>query len=272
MENVMSTNDTLGERADTYNVLGVPISITTLDHASEMIHVWARDAKGRMIFVRDVHGIMQARKSNELMQLHKEAAMVTPDGMPLVWLGQLAKHPVKRTCGPDLMERLVADSEKTGLKHYFYGGKPGVAQALKKILNQKYPNSNIVGLGTPPFRPLTNDELTEAAGEINRSGADVVWVGISTPKQEFLMNDLCPMVTSTLIGVGAAFDFHLGAVTRAPKWMQRLGLEWVWRLCSEPKRLWRRYLVLAPKFVVEVIISFIIGERSTETQKKQSKR
>lgn len=238
---------------DTYRVLNIPISATTLDSASRAIHQWGEDALPRFVFIRDVHGVMQAQDDPELLRLHDEAAMVTPDGMPLVWLGKLAGKPVSRTCGPDLMERVLEDSARSGLSHYFYGGKPGVAEALRDHFVGRFPGLKIVGVGTPPFRPLAPEELAAAASALNASGAKVVWIGISTPKQEFLMRDLVPLVSATLIGVGAAFDFHTGRVSRAPEWMRPIGLEWLWRLASEPKRLWRRYLIMAPRFVWMVL-------------------
>lgn len=243
----------------TYDVLGVPVSATTLDSASSAIVNWAKDNVGRCVFIRDVHGVMQAQDDAQLMQLHHQAAMVTPDGMPLVWLGRKAGLPVSRTCGPDLMERVLADSPVSGLRHFFYGGKPGVAEQLKSTFESRYPGLDVVRTDTPPFRALTSAELMTVAQEINDSGADVVWVGLSTPKQEHLMHALVPHVKATLIGVGAAFDFHTGAVQRAPHWMRGIGLEWSWRLASEPRRLWRRYLVMAPRFVWLLIAN---GRRS----------
>ena len=232
-----------------YDVLGVPVSVTTLQTASRAIELWARDQVGRFVCVRDVHGIMRSREDAELKALHQDAAMVTPDDMPLVWLGRRAGHAVERTCGADLMEKVLGDSERTGLRHYLYGGKPGVAARLKARFEARFPALNIVATEAPPFAALTADEFLAVAGRIRASRADVVWVGLSTPKQEFLMRDLARLVPATLIGVGAAFDFHTGAVRRAPRWMQKSGLEWLHRLISEPKRLWRRYLVLAPRFV-----------------------
>lgn len=246
-----------GDSPDTYTVLGVPISITSLDDASARIHRWARDDRGRFVFIREVAGLMATLDNPELMELHKRAAMVTPDGMPLVWLGKLKGKPVSRTCGPDLMNRVLSDSEASGLKHYFYGGKPGVAETLRDSFVKRFPKLQVVGLGCPPFRPLTSDELSEVAAKMNASGADVIWIGISSPKQEFLMRDLQPLVRSTMLGVGAAFDFHSGAVSRAPTWMQKSGLEWLYRLCSEPKRLWKRYLVQGPQFVFRLMLSFM---------------
>jgi N-acetylglucosaminyldiphosphoundecaprenol N-acetyl-beta-D-mannosaminyltransferase len=232
-----------------YDVLGVPMSATTLDSACAAILTWAEDNVGRFVFIRDVHGIMQAQNDPVLLELHHKAAMVTPDGMPLVWLGKKAGLAVSRTCGPDLIDYVMAASVQSGVRHFLYGGKPGVSEALASVFGERYPGLSIVGTDTPPFRPLREAELRGIASQINESGADVVWVGLSTPKQEYLMAELAPYVRATLIGVGAAFDFHTGAVKRAPGWMQRSGLEWSYRLISEPRRLWRRYLIMAPKFV-----------------------
>jgi N-acetylglucosaminyldiphosphoundecaprenol N-acetyl-beta-D-mannosaminyltransferase len=232
-----------------YDVLGVPVSVTTLASASRAIQLWATDRIGRYVCIRDVHGIMRAQESPELKALHKDAAMVAPDGMPLVWLGRRAGHPVERTCGPDLMEKVIADTARSGLRHYLYGGKPGVAQKLKARLEERFPGVSITAAETPPLDALPAEEFLGVAARIVASGADIVWIGLSTPKQEFLMRDLARLVPATLIGVGAAFDFHSGAIRRAPRWMQKSGLEWLYRLISEPKRLWRRYLVMAPRFV-----------------------
>lgn len=237
-----------------YFVLGVPVSVVTLELASAAIHCWAEDDVGRMVFIRDVHGIMQAHDDPELLALHHQASMITPDGMPLVWIGKSRGLAVGRTSGPDLFPYLVTQSATTGLKHYFYGGKPGVAEKLKEVFEKACPDARIVKADAPPFRPLTDEELGELAADINASGAHVVWVGISTPKQERLMGRLLPLISATLIGVGAAFDFQSGAISRAPAWMQHAGLEWLYRLGSEPRRLWYRYLVMAPHFVFLAVL------------------
>lgn len=234
---------------DTFDVLGVPVSITSVDRSFRALVNWAKDDRGRFVFIRDVHGIMQAQTDERLRQLHYEAALVTPDGMPLVWAGKSRGLPVERTAGADLMMHVLKHSGGTGLKHYFYGGKDGVAEELRDRFSLITPEADIVGVGTPPFRPLTEDELEAVSRDMIAKGANVVWIGISTPKQEFLMGELAKRVPATFIGVGATFDFHTGNVKRAPVWMQKNGLEWLHRLCSEPRRLWRRYLVLAPKFV-----------------------
>jgi N-acetylglucosaminyldiphosphoundecaprenol N-acetyl-beta-D-mannosaminyltransferase len=194
-----------------------------------------------------------------MMRLHYKASMITPDGMPLVLLGKLLGKPIERTCGADLIESVCAQSAKHGLKHYLYGGVEGVAEELKKRFEKKYPGLEIVGVETPPFRALTKEEDDVSIKRIIDSGADVVWVGLSTPKQEWWMRAHVEKLPATLIGIGAAFDFHTGRVKRAPKWMQDYTLEWLHRLLSEPKRLWRRYLLTAPKFLTLVLRDILRG-------------
>ena len=232
-----------------YLVLGVPVSVTTLEDAKRTICGWAADDRGRYICIRDVHGVVRAYDDPALASVHRAADMVAPDGMPLVWLGRLAGKRVGRTCGPDLFELVIADGRAVGLKHYFYGGAPEVAERLRDRFTSRFPGVSVVGVEQPPFRPLTLDELQAVATRINVSRADVVWVGLSTPRQEFLIAQLAGMTRATVIGVGAAFDFHSGAVKRAPRWTHQLGLESLYRLANEPRRLWRRYLLIAPRFL-----------------------
>jgi N-acetylglucosaminyldiphosphoundecaprenol N-acetyl-beta-D-mannosaminyltransferase len=186
------------------------------------------------------------------MAIQHQAALVTPDGMPLVWLGRLAGAVLERTSGSDLMEKVISDSVASGLRHYLYGGKPGIAQLLQKALEQRYPGAQIVGATTPPFRDLTAAELTDLSVTVRDAGADVIWIGLSTPKQEYLMHRLVAVTSATLVGVGAAFDYQSGVIRRAPRWAQRTGFEWLFRLATEPRRLWRRYLVLLPLFILKL--------------------
>ena len=241
---------TLKKAHQTFDVLGVPVSVTSLADASDTILQWAADARGRFVCIRDVHGVMRARKDAELLRLHFQADMVTPDGMPLVLLGKVKGHSVERTCGADLMEDVCRRSPARRIKHYFYGGNEGVAERMKAKFEERFPGIEIAGHETPPFRPQTAEEDEATVERIRKSGADVVWVGLSTPKQEQWMRQHVDRVPATLIGVGAAYDFHTGAIRRAPVWMQRNTLEWLHRLISEPRRLWRRYLIMAPKFLV----------------------
>lgn len=233
----------------TFDVLGVGVSVVTLESAVTALIDWAGDDCGRFVCIRDAHGVMLARKDAAFAQIHDDAAMVTPDGMPLALLGKLRGLPVKRTCGPDLMLQLAGASPKAGISHYFYGGRDGIAQELAEKMRAQFPGITIVGEETPPFRPISDAELRDLAVRIKTSGADIVWIGLSTPKQEHLMARLAPLGSATLIGVGAAFDVHSGHMERAPQWMQKVCLEGVYRFMMEPRRLWRRYLVLAPRFL-----------------------
>lgn len=240
-----------------FDVLGTGISVTTPERAVATLLAWARDDIGRYVCIRDVHGVMLARRDPELAGIHREAAMVTPDGMPLALLGKLRGLPVERTCGPDLMLDMFAASRAGQVKHYLYGGRDGVARELADRLLERFPGATIAGMETPPFRPIEEEELRDLATRIDASGADLVWVGLSTPKQERLMHRLAPLVSATLIGVGAAFDLHAGHMERAPRWMQRLCLEGVYRFLKEPRRLWRRYLLLAPQFLALALIQHV---------------
>lgn len=247
----------------TFDVLGIPVAATNLERAAEQLVAWSDDEQGRVVTVPDVSNIVRAQDDGALLAVHRGAAMVVPDGTPLVWIGKLRGHSVGRTCGPDLMQKVLSQSKETGLRSFLYGGKAGVAERLKDVFEAQYPGAKIVGASTPPFQPLTPDELNEIAAEIRAAQADLVWIGISTPKQEYLMARLAPLVPCTLLGVGAAFDFHTGEVKRAPRWMQVSGLEWLFRLLSEPKRLWRRYILMAPRFVGLVFLDSI-GFRVTK--------
>jgi N-acetylglucosaminyldiphosphoundecaprenol N-acetyl-beta-D-mannosaminyltransferase len=241
--------------AEVTRVLGIPINLINMQSAVATIISWARGNEGHYVCVRDVHGIMQAQRDAELRKIHEDAAMVTPDGMPLVWLSRLhADESVGRVCGSDLVDTLCAASVKEGLAHYFYGGKPGVAELMATRLQAKYPGLNVAGAFCPPFGTLSSDEDAAITETIRTARPHIVWVGLSSPKQEYWMRDHVGRIPgATLIGVGAAFDFHTGAVARAPVWMQTRGLEWLHRLYSEPKRLWRRYIVLAPQFALRAL-------------------
>lgn len=236
-------------------ILGVPVSLVGLSSATEAVLDWCRAGQAHYVCVRDVHGVMRAQQDPDLRALHEEAGLVTPDGMPLVWLARLRGHAeVSRACGSDLMAELCRRSADEGLRHYFYGGKPGVAERLATGFAERFPGLAIAGTHTPPFRTLTAEEDERVTATIAATHPHVVWVGLSTPTQEFWMRDHVSRIPgATLIGVGAAFDFHTGDVRRAPRWMRSAGLEWLHRLASDPRRLWRRYLVLAPRFVVDAL-------------------
>lgn len=245
---------TVARKVGAVDILGVPVGILDMQRAVDRIGSWiaGRDAKrGRYVCVVDVSNVMLARENPRHMDALRGADMVTPDGMPLVWVSWLrGVKETRRVCGPDLLPEICARSEQTGWRHYFYGGADGVADLLSGKLKTKYPALKVVGTECPPFRSLSDGEKEATIVRIKQSGADIVWVGLGCPKQEAWMYEHARRLEGVvLIGVGAAFDFHSGRVARAPVWMQNAGLEWLHRLYSEPRRLWRRYLIRAPLFV-----------------------
>lgn len=238
------------------NVLGVGISPLTMTTAVAQIDEWVRTRTRRYVCVCTVSTIMQCRRAEGLRQVVNGAGMRTPDGMPLVWLAHLSGHrEVTRVYGPDLMLAVMAESAARGARHYFYGGGPGVAERLAQVMTARFPGVTLAGVQSPPFAPLDELCTPAAAAAINERAPDIVWVGIGNPKQEWWMARMRPLLEApVLIGVGAAFDFHTGVKAQAPRWMQRGGLEWLFRLVHEPRRLGRRYLVDNPWFVYEVLL------------------
>lgn len=236
------------------DVLGVEVSAIDLETAVGEIRGWVSNGARHYVCVRDVHGVMAARRDPELIDIHNRAGMVTPDGMPLVWCGRYAgARWTKRVYGPDLMLAVCGQSTEDGVRHYLYGAGPGVAEELAQRLRHKFPGIEIVGVHSPPYRDLTDEEAEETAAMINAQRPDIVWVGLSTPKQERWMAGFRSRLEApVLIGVGAAFDMHSGRVRQAPEWIRRSGFEWFFRLCMEPRRLWRRYLTSIPIFLLQI--------------------
>ena len=238
-----------------FNVLGVGISAINMQDSLATIQGWVNRGESHYITVTGVHGVMESQGDEEIRRIHNRAGMVTPDGMPMVWLGRRAGHShMTRVCGPDMMLEVFKESVTQGYRHFLYGGNEGVPELLKNRLEEKFPGVDIVGAYSPPFRPLTEDEDQNIVTMINESRADIVWVGLSTPKQErWMAAHVGRLDASVLVGVGAAFDFNADLKSRAPLWMQQSGLEWLYRLLDEPKRLWKRYLINNPLFVLRVI-------------------
>ncbi len=235
------------------NVLGVGISVLNLQTALAAIATVVRAKRKGYICVTGVHGVMEAQTHDGFKKILNGAFLCTPDGMPMVWAGKLNGHrEMSRVYGPDLMLDVCAWSEASGAKHFFYGGADGVAELLAQKLKMKFPKLQVAGTFTPPFRALNEAEVKNLQAQISAVQPDILWVGLSTPKQEKFMAEFLPKLDATLmIGVGAAFDFHSGRVRQAPRWMQRSGLEWFYRLCSEPRRLAKRYFRNNPRFVLK---------------------
>jgi N-acetylglucosaminyldiphosphoundecaprenol N-acetyl-beta-D-mannosaminyltransferase len=233
------------------NVLGVGVSAITMADAVMRIDRWIAAGANQYVCVTGVHGIMESQADPALRDIHNRAGLVTPDGMPLVWVSWLRGHRhVERVYGPDLMLACCAASVARGYRHFFYGGAPGVPERLAARLQQRFPGLLVAGTWSPPFGEMTEAERGAVVERINVAGADIVWVGLSTPKQErWMAEHVRQLRADVLIGVGAAFDFHTGVKRQAPRWMRRSGLEWLFRLGTEPRRLWRRYLRNNPRFL-----------------------
>jgi|GEM_PF-407088 len=235
--------------APTYDLLGVGMSILTIpDAVRRVIDAVKTDTKG-YVCVTGMHGIMEARDDAKLQRILNEAFLCTPDGMPTVWLGQARGHKMQRVYGPDLMLALMEATQSKPIRHFFYGGAEGVAEDLKRKMEERFPGIQIVGTYCPPFRPLSPEEKAALIEQISTCQADMVWVGLSTPKQERFMAEYLPALpVKVMLGVGAAFDFHTGRARQAPRWVMAAGFEWFFRLITEPKRLWRRYCFQVPRF------------------------
>ncbi len=238
----------------TIEVLGVQMYNQDLDSfVSHVLEVISQEnpKENRCVSATGAHGIIYAKKNAFFKETLNSFYTNLPDGMPGVWVGRRkGAGEMKRCYGPDLFSKLMKTSVDTDAKHFLCGGKDGVAEKLQNACADKFGNQNIVGTYCPPFKKVEEYDYEGIAEQINRSGADVVWVGISTPKQEQFAKRLSEYTdTHFLITVGAAFDFHIGELQQAPGWMQKAGLEWFFRLVVEPRRLYRRYLEIVPTFL-----------------------
>lgn len=241
------------------NVLGVGISAIDIPGALRIVSEWISFANAHYVAVTGVHGVMEAQRDPAFKRILNRAGLVTPDGMPMVWMGRLQGFKqIKRVYGPDLMLALCEWSARKGYSNFFYGGGQGVADELANKLVQRFPHFKCAGTYTPPFRSLTRQEDREVVRLINKSAAQIVWVGLSTPKQErWMAEHRRKLEAPVLLGVGAAFDFHTGRIRQAPRWMQRIGMEWFFRLMMEPRRLWRRYCRNNPLFIMGIICQWL---------------
>jgi N-acetylglucosaminyldiphosphoundecaprenol N-acetyl-beta-D-mannosaminyltransferase len=226
------------------NILGVLISTINMQTAVEFVKDSIDRSTHQYVCVTPAHGVMECQAHPDLRQIFNSSGLTTPDGMGVVWLLRLMGHKhVSRVYGPDLLLAVCEKSLETGWRHFFYGGAPGIPEKLAEELCARFPGLQVAGLYSPPYRRLTAEEDQDVIDMINESGADIVWVGISTPKQErWMAQHVGKLDAPVLIGVGAAFDFLSGAKRQAPKWIQRSGLEWLFRLATEPRRLWKRYI------------------------------
>ena len=243
-----------------FEVLRVRVDAIQIPEAIGKIEDWIGARKGcRYVAVTGMHGVTEAQRDPQFLYILNNADLVVPDGMPLIWCGRLRGHTLhRRVYGPELMLTFFEQTSGKPYRHFLYGGVPGVPERLAEILQRRFPGTNVVGTLSPPFRDLTPEEGTQIAEEITRAAPDVVWVGLSTPKQERWMYEHRDRLRgAVLIGVGAAFDINSGTLRQAPRWMRENGLEWFFRLIQEPRRLWRRYLVYGSQFIVLVLLDFL---------------
>jgi N-acetylglucosaminyldiphosphoundecaprenol N-acetyl-beta-D-mannosaminyltransferase len=233
------------------NVIGSPINQVTWSDAVNILAYWGEMHQSRVVCICNAHSVVTAKQDYEFDQVLKHADMSTPDGAPVAWMiKKVSGQPQARINGPDLMLKYCEHAEKIGQSIYLYGGQESTLNILVDVLKSKYPNLKIAGYLSPPFRVLSPEEKQKIVQDINDSGAQTVWVGLGCPKQEKWMHEHKGKINAVMIGVGAAFDYHAGTIKRAPKWMQNSGLEWFHRLCSEPRRLWKRYLVTNTLFLI----------------------
>lgn len=237
-----------------YTTLGVRVHCVQIPDVVRTLEKWIRRRnRCHYVAVTGMHGIVEAQDNPSFLRALNDADLVVPDGMPLVWLARRNGFALeRRVYGPELMETFL---RQTGdrYRHFLYGGAPGVAEKLAERMRSEFAN-NVVGTLTPPFRKLSEEEMRSIAATINSNSPDVVWVGLSTPKQEDWMSLMCQdLYAPAVLGVGAAFDFLSGSKSSAPRWIQEHGLEWLFRLLSEPRRLWRRYLLGGTRFVFLVL-------------------
>ena len=240
-----------------FPVLGVRVDALQIPDAIAQMEQWIARREGcRYVAVTGMHGVTEAQHDAEFKTILNSAGLVVPDGMPLVWIGR--RHGFKmrrRVYGPELMATFCEQTSTKGYRHFFYGGAPGVAEDLASRFVSRFSGLIVAGTYSPPFRTLTQDEDREIVQAIERVQADIVWVGLSTPKQErWMFEHRDRLNIPVLVGVGAAFDFHTGRIAQAPAWMGNHGLEWLFRLSVEPRRLWRRYLFRGAEFAALVLL------------------
>lgn len=240
------------------NVLGVGVDAVNLPLAADMLETAVETGNGGYVCVTGIHGVMEAQRNPRFKKVLDDAMLVVPDGMPTVWVGRWEGfRNMGRVFGPDLMLEVCRRSVSSGHSHFLYGGKPGIAEELQANLERRFPGIRIVGTYTPPFRKLSPVEMTDLQSRLSQVAPDIIWVGLSTPKQEqFMWENISSLNCKVMVGVGAAFDIHTGHVNDAPNWIKNAGLQWLHRLCQEPSRLWKRYLINNSAFLIRIALQF----------------
>jgi N-acetylglucosaminyldiphosphoundecaprenol N-acetyl-beta-D-mannosaminyltransferase len=237
-------------------VLGVDVDAIDMEEALARVSTVLQTSSKGYVCVAGVHGIMEAKRSPRLAEIYSAAEMSIPDGMPLVWVGHMQGHTsMQRVTGPDLMLEIFRRKEFANVTHFLYGGVEGVADDLRDNLQEKFPWVKIVGAVTPPYGELSAAEEAELIETVRELKPDIIWIGISCPQQEYFMSRYLPLLdTKLLFGVGAAFDYHTGRIRDCAQWIKRAGLQWLHRLCQDPRRLWRRYLRNNPAFLWHITL------------------
>jgi N-acetylglucosaminyldiphosphoundecaprenol N-acetyl-beta-D-mannosaminyltransferase len=247
-------------------LLNSKLTLTDTEGMLEFFRNTGFHTGSHQICIANVHTLMLGIEDPLVRSIARSAAAVTMDGLPLVWLARCMGFPqAARVAGPDLFDRICSVSAREGYRHFLYGGAEGVATRLKAVLEERYPGIQVLGAVSPPFRPLTSEEDDHIVQQINAAAPHFLWVGLGAPKQEkWIFEHLDRIHVPFQIGIGAAFDFFAGTVERAPLWMQKLGLEWLFRLSQDPARLWKRYLIYNTKFIWKALPEILKGHNGTD--------
>jgi N-acetylglucosaminyldiphosphoundecaprenol N-acetyl-beta-D-mannosaminyltransferase len=258
-----------------FRVLGVRVNALQIPDVITCMEEWIRGrSQCRTIAATSMHGIVEAQHDPSFKEILNATDLIVPDGKPLVWLGRRQGHPLRRRVyGPELLLAFSEQSVGQRYRHFFYGGEPGIAQRLAESLETMFPGLNVVGTYSPPFRPLTPSEDAGVVRMIDEAAPDVLWVGLGVPKQEYWMHEhRMRLRVPVMVSVGAAFDMLSGRRRQAPHWMGENGLEWLFRLMQEPRRLWRRYLLYGAQFVTYLALERLrlrnFASRSVETPRR----
>jgi len=242
-------------------VLNTFIDAVSWEGATNSIIGWAQSRQSRSVYFCNVHSLVTAREDEVLHKALSQGDLLTPDGMPVAWMLRRSGHASQeRVCGPDLMPKILRAAETAGISVFFFGDEQGTLDTLRQVLSRDYPNLNVAGMISPPFRDLSKEEDDAVLHEINSSGAQLVFVSLGCPKQEKWIADHKGRIHATMLGVGAAFNFFAGIKRRAPIWMQKIALEWLYRLAAEPRRLAKRYLYSNSAFVLFLMQDVITGK------------
>lgn len=242
-------------------ILGIRVDATSYEDATHRVIEWARQRESRTVCLGVVASVMEARESARYRAALEAADLVTPDGMPLVWmLRGLGAKPASRVYGPDLTIAVLSAAQEAGLAVGFYGSSEEVLARLTTNVRRRFPRLDVAFHQAPPFRPLSAEEDETAVNAMRESGARILFIGLGGAKQDLWMAEHRGRIPAVMLGVGAAFDFLAGTKPQAPRWMQDSGLEWLFRLATEPRRLWRRYLRHNPRFAF-LAVKQILGTR-----------